>query len=271
MRRVVVGLLLGLAWLAADQARGQATELEGVYEITLVIDDGEVFPAERIRQSFVGDGRLIIVGNTIRFVQPTSGKSRELAFLANPAASPKTVDLAGGEAIGSKGIYQLDGTSLMLCINSPESNLRPKDFSVNKGSHNIFMALKKVAGETQPAKTQPPAKEQPKNAGAEMRKTLVGTWGHQNDDRVVVTTLNEDGTMSSVITWKKGFKKMFVGETRSSGTWDLTNGVLVVRITGSTDSDLNHQVYSFRVVSLSPTQVSYVDQEGRGRFDWKMR
>lgn len=250
----------------------QAASLDGTYQVTMMVDDGDVMTPTRISEHYIQNGQVLISGKTIRFVQPISGKVKEMAFLANADASPRTIDLAGNEKIGSRGIYQVDGNSLMICLCSPEENRRPKDFTFHKGSNNIFIALNRTSATTPKATPIPTTPVTPaQKTAADMRRMIVGTWGHQDSERQVVTTLNNDSTFSSVLTYKSGFKKVFVGEVRSSGTWTMDNGVVVFRISGSTDSDRVNQVYSFRIINISDTGVSYTDQEGRSRYEWRVR
>jgi hypothetical protein len=102
------------------------------------------------------------------------------------------------------------------------------------------------------------------------RDQLIGTWGHQTDDRVSYTTLNSDGTFSSTLTWKRGFRKMFHGDVRNSGTWKVEDGSFVVHVTASTDSKQQNQLFVSRISSIDGRQAVFVDQNGRPRTEWKV-
>jgi hypothetical protein len=83
-------------------------------------------------------------------------------------------------------------------------------------------------------------------------------------------TFNPDGTFSSTRTWKKGFQRVFHEDVRSSGTWKVENGIVIINITASTEPDLRNQIYSYRISSITPNDVVYVDQLGQVRREWKV-
>lgn len=255
--------------------------LDGTWEVTQMIENGVPVGSDVLRNRYVADSRFTIAGNTIRFVRPDKGV-RKLAFVSGQSAGPRTIDLAGTESIGSRGIYAVDGDVLLLCLAAPEASERPRGFASPSGSNQLLVVLQRTPGllntvsrttaidlpPPPPAVPAVPARSQQEIDG-EMRRALIGTWGHQDSDKVEMTTLNEGGTMSFTRTWKKGFRKVFQDTVRSSGTWKLTDGVLVVTITASTDRDHRGQVYSFRIRNLTPTEILYVDQAGNMRREWK--
>src|SRR5262249_815633 len=152
----------------------------------------------------------------------------------------------------------------------------PTEFSAKAGSPNLLITLKRVKAATPAAVAVPvplqPAQPAPvKLKDDDLRKLLVGTWGHQDDDWLTYFTVNGDGTFTSIRNYKKKFGKLFHEDIRSSGTWKLTDGMMYATITGSSDSELRGQIYSFRVRTISPTEVIYVDQFGRLRREWKVR
>ena len=146
-----------LAGLGLDGRHGPGSTgrdpLTGTWEITAIIDNGELIPENQIRQQWVRDARIYISGQMLSLIRPGSQR-RDLLFVTDPNASPKTMEIAGGtDRTGSKGIYYLDGSSLFLCMAGPGGTNRPTDFASRPGSNNILMILKKVDTSTT---VQPP-------------------------------------------------------------------------------------------------------------------
>jgi hypothetical protein len=62
---------------------------------------------------------------------------------------------------------------------------------------------------------------------------------------------------------------MFHQDVRSSGTWKVLDGVVIVNITTSTDKERRGQVGSFRVRSINGSELVAVDHNGQVRQEWK--
>jgi hypothetical protein len=218
---------------------------------------------------------VVIKGQLAAIVRP-DGKVRTLAFVTDPRANPKTVDIAGQMRVGGKGIYMRDGDVLMICTRGSDAESRPTVMASLPGSDTFLMTFRRVNDPSPPppaaaVRSEPPP---PPVVPAEdsTRKMLSGTWGHQTDDQIVKITLNPDGTFSTLTTYKKGFKKVFDQEDRTSGTWRLKDGDLIMTVTASTIRDRIGQVYSYRITSLTDSEVLYVDnQTGQRRIEWKLR
>lgn len=285
LKRALIAYLALLAGVAGLYAAAPGpSPLDGTWEITQLIDNGVPITTNLLRSRFVLDGQFIIAGNTISLVRP-DGWPKKVAFVTAASASPRAIDLAGTEVVGAKGIYMVDGDNLLLCLAGPESNTRPRTFASQPGSNTILMTLQRrrdvlvpvsrtTVVETPPPPPPPPAPvATPAKSQAEIdadnRRTLLGTWGHQDDDKIDLITFNQDGSYSHNRTWKRGFKKMFNDPIRSSGSWRVKDGVIIMTVTASTDRDLQGQVFSYRIRSISPTEILYVDQDGRLRREWK--
>lgn len=244
--------------------------LDGVWEITALIDDGELVPDATIRATLVKDARLNFSGQGITFLRPLTGETKTILYVTNTAASPATIDLGGTEKVGGKGIYVQTGDSMMVCLAGPGLLDRPTDFSSRKGTHSALVTLKRVTGGSPPAVA--PLLAAPikgKVTDTDVRKQLVGTWGHQNDKEILYVTYNADGTFSRTVSWKSAFKKAFSEDERTSGTWKLEEGSIVMAVTAATDRRDQGQVFTYRINSISSTDLILIDQAGQVHREWR--
>jgi hypothetical protein len=136
--------------------------------------------------------------------------------------------------------------------------------------------FKRVPAKAPAAINAPPAQPLPQLPAApkvadDMRKALIGTWGHRTDDAVSYYTLNADGTFGAVVEWKKFMKRTFNDDLRASGTWKLDNGVIIVTLTTSTEDNLRGQIFSWRVTNLGQSDLIAIDGQGRMRREWRVR
>jgi uncharacterized protein (TIGR03067 family) len=272
----LLALVVGLSVLLSPtdgQPTAPVNSLDGTWQITALIDDGEVFSLALIKERLARDARLVISGQTISLSKPGKGEKKELLFVNDPKASPATLDLAGTDQSGGKGIYLLSGDTLMVCLSGPGIAVRPTEFASKEGSNDLLMALKRVADNTPAgaAAAVPPAPIKGRPTDEEARKMLIGTWGHQDKNKVEYYTLNADETFSAMTNFKRGISTLFEDDIRSSGTWKLRDGVLISQINTSTDRDKRGQVHSLRINTISATDVIYLDQTGSVRREWKVR
>lgn len=248
--------------------------LQGKWKVVAVFEDGQSLPQKDIAAHFFVDGTVTIDGPVISFLALGSFEPRKIAYSVDAKAEPKAIDLVGVSKIGSKGIYLASGDSLMICLADPKAKTRPSDFGAGKGSGRALLVLKRAAA-NEPAATpansiKPAAVPVPRTAD-DMRKSLIGTWGHQTDEAVRYYTLNADGSFAAVIEWKKGLKRLFKEEVRSSGTWKLEGSVIIATVTSSTDANLRNQVFSWRINDLGTNNLIAVDGQGRLRHEWRVR
>jgi hypothetical protein len=132
------------------------------------------------------------------------------------------------------------------------------------------MTLKRLPA-AQPATKPAAATTTTVHAPEDLTKKLVGTWGHQDSNVIEYITFNADGTFSVVKNWKRVFKKIFDNQDRSSGTWKVKGETVIMSVTASTENDVQGQVYSYRINTISATDVVYFDQQGNVRREWRVR
>jgi uncharacterized protein (TIGR03067 family) len=256
---------LGSGTFSAD---APAPTLDGVWEITGLIDDGEMVPPAKVREGLAKDGKLTITGQTIKLVRPRNNETATLLFVTDPKANPMTIDLAGTDRVGSKGILMMTGDSILLCLNEPGNDDRPREFSSKEGSHVIFMTLKRSTPQTNTPTPNAPTATNTTNDD-NTKKLLLGTWGHQDEDKVELGTFNSDGSFAMVRTWKKGWRKLIENDSRASGEWSVRDGVLIVKIKASTDNEINNQVYSYKINSINDKDLFLQAPDGKIRREWK--
>ncbi len=244
-----------------------AQSLDGAWEITAVIDDGRVIQPTDVLLNYAADGRVVVKGQTVELVVPQTYQRKRLPFVVDDTKSPLAFDMAGAEKTGGRGIFVAGKDSLVLCLARRDRD-RPATFASLPGSGNLLVTLKRSTGggdSTFPG--QPPAT--PSYEDDQLRRMLVGTWGHQDADSIHYITLNGDGSFTATMQWKDNFKQMFHQDVRSSGTWKVQEGVAVLNITQSTDKERRGQVGSFRIRSITPSELVAVDHNGQVRQEWK--
>jgi hypothetical protein len=176
-----------------------------------------------------------------------------------------TFDMAGAEKTGGRGIFMASKDSLLLCLSSRNQG-RPATFASLPGSGNLLVTLRKsTGGGSFPG--QPPSP--PTYQDEQLRRMLVGTWGHQDAESIHYITLGNDGAVNTTTTWKDQFKKLFHQDVRSSGRWQVQDGVVTVNIENSTDAERRGQTGSFRVRTITGSELTAVDYDGQVRQEWK--
>src|SRR6478736_4848047 len=226
-------LLVLFLLLASKGSLAKAQSLDGVWDITAVIDNGRVIEPTEVLQKYAADGRVVIRGQQVELVVPLTYQRKQLPFLVDASKSPMTFDMAGAEKTGGRGIFMAGKDSVLLCLSSRDQG-RPTTFASVPGSGNLLVTLRRSTGDTS---TLPAPPAVPSYQDEQLRRMLVGTWGHQDTDSINYMTLNNDGTVNQVMTWKDQFKQLFHQDVRSSGKWQVQDGVVTITITGSTDNE----------------------------------
>jgi uncharacterized protein (TIGR03067 family) len=265
MMRIHWMMLLVVTTFSATSAGAQS--LDGVWEITAVIDDGRVVSPNEVRTNYAADGRVTINGQVAQFILPMTYQRKQLPFAVDVNRSPARLDLAGAEKTGGRGIILPSKDSMILCLASRDRD-RPSSFSSQPGSGNLLITLGRASGDASPT----PKPDQPQTySDDQLRSMLAGTWGHQDEETIHYLTFNSDGSISATMTWKDNFKKMFHQDVRSNGTWKVQNGVVLVKIDSSSDKERIGQLFSFRIRSINSTELVAVDGQGAVRQEWRAK
>ncbi len=136
---VSAALLIGLGAVHGGDTAKDWQKLKGNWEAVEIVMDGKVAPVDEgkaVKLTFAGADRMTFVGSK------DIGK-HEYGVKLDASKKPKAIDLkaVSGEGKGDvvRGIYQLEGDTLKLCLASdPKISDRPSEFASKKGS-KVFM------------------------------------------------------------------------------------------------------------------------------------
>jgi uncharacterized protein (TIGR03067 family) len=133
----VVGVL---AFTSGDDAtKKDKAALQGTWKVTSSVSKGVKAPPEEIFLIFRGDAILI----------REDGKTAEnFSFALDPSKKPKEIDLTlkVGAQKGrvDRGIYQIDGGTLRICIQSNKDAPRPGEFASPANSELWLVVLQRT-------------------------------------------------------------------------------------------------------------------------------
>jgi uncharacterized protein (TIGR03067 family) len=140
MKLRVTAALCVLVLLAADNpAEKKADELEGVWMITAMVQDGseETKPPAEAKITFKA-GKA-----TNQFGEET----REATYLSDATKKPATLDITPSDGPDKgktrKLIYRIEGDKLTLCGARDPEDPRPTEFSAKKGEKQLLLMLKR--------------------------------------------------------------------------------------------------------------------------------
>ena len=160
-QRIKIGLwsvaISCVAWTTAVAQDQGYQELRGYWQVTELVDNGRVIPADAIPGWLPSGGRMEIVDNTIVFTSPKDSQRRARVFSIDATGYPKQINVLDGNKVSGHGIYRFDDGRLVVCISPPSETPRPDDFSAREGSRRLMMVLvradSKPAAQTTPAQT----------------------------------------------------------------------------------------------------------------------
>ncbi len=125
----------------ADRPKGDAEKLLGTWELTAAEAGGRPAGDDvKLQEMVVEKDKL----STIK----TDGTKHEVTWTIDPKAKPRTIDIVPQDGPPNekgqtfKGIYQLDGDSLKICMAGPNMD-RPTEFKTEEGSRNFLLTFKR--------------------------------------------------------------------------------------------------------------------------------
>ena len=126
---------------ASDAIKKDKAALQGTWKITASVSKGDRATAEEIKDLF-----LIFRGDAILVRE--EGKSQEnFSFQLDPLTKTKAIDLILkiGPQKGrvDRGIYEIDGDTLRICIQSNKDSPRPREFVSRTGSELWLVVLQR--------------------------------------------------------------------------------------------------------------------------------
>src|SRR5258705_6569765 len=131
--------------LAGNGLSATAQSLDGVWEITAVIDNGRVVEPTEVLQNYAADGRVVIRGQQVELVVPMTYQRKQLPFLVDATKSPMTFDMAGAEKTGGRGIFMAGKDALLLCLFSRDPG-GPATVAVLARSGQLLVNRRRLPG-----------------------------------------------------------------------------------------------------------------------------
>jgi uncharacterized protein (TIGR03067 family) len=134
------GLTLAAASQTAD-AKKELGKLQGTWNVVALEANGQKAPAELIKNA-----KLVFKGDTYTF--HSGDQVIEGMVSLDLTKTPKQIDakqLSGpGKGKTRKGIYQLEGDDLKLCLGQAGGDVRPKTFATAEGEPARLYVLKRA-------------------------------------------------------------------------------------------------------------------------------
>ncbi len=138
----LVVFLLG-ADLSKEKAKDELRRLQGHWVLIATEFEGKRKPY----QDKVNDINMSIRGCNVSY---WFGKLEVAGTLRlDPSQKPKAIDetiTLGASEETRRGIYELTGDSLKICLSEVGSKSRPKDFATHQGGKEVLSIYKRVKG-----------------------------------------------------------------------------------------------------------------------------
>lgn len=132
---------VGVALRAEDKdvTKSDKEKLEGSWQIESAKTGGQDAADDELKQ--MQENKFVFKGDTVKV-------KAEAKYMIDPAKTPKELTLEVTEGPQQeqgtwKGIYELKGDELTICINMPGAD-RPQKFESNAGDRTVLMKLKRV-------------------------------------------------------------------------------------------------------------------------------
>ncbi|MGE0378525.1 MAG: TIGR03067 domain-containing protein [Planctomycetaceae bacterium] len=142
-RLVLCGALVCMGGdILADDKESDQARMEGAWEVVELVQDGTPVPKE-----VFATWRVKFAGNRLTIVE--SQGSHAVVFKLDPSSRPKGMDSTplDGPQKGKtlRGIYDVQGDSVKVCLPREEGAKRPTEFVSGKGSDLGLLMLKRAS------------------------------------------------------------------------------------------------------------------------------
>ena len=280
-----------------SESTAEIDRFQGTWQVTDLIDNGQVIPKESFKTVLPSGGHAQIVSNTIQFASPTAKGKTAKVFSIDPTIHPKTIVVSELNAPDGWGIYRFEGERLIICMSDPATAQRPTDFSSRPGSKQMLLVMERTDAvpdaAVQPAAkpaTQPlpnaapapdlvPLPKAPAPApaplptavaarvltDAEVKTMLQGSWSLNDGAGVLQISFDPTGSYRTYreVQDPNTFYRVFVQVPVATGTWNVQKGQLSLYILSSTDLTRINRTFYVAVRSISKTDLIFVDPLGR--------
>jgi uncharacterized protein (TIGR03067 family) len=129
---------VGAAAPSPNPASADAKAIQGTWKMVFAAGAGRALPQEE----FAGH-RLVFSGDKYTYFKEEDKLHDHGAFRLDPKARPRAIDIIEDQGPNrgttSRGIYMLDGDTLVVCYNLPHMS-RPTEFS-SKADSSIFLFI----------------------------------------------------------------------------------------------------------------------------------
>jgi len=252
--------------VAAQEQSAEFKLFQGNWNVAELVENGQVIPAEKIKDVLPSGGRVEIVDNAVVFRSSDDHQLRARTFSIDATRYPKTIDISSRDSNDGWGIYRFDSGKLVICVSATSEGERPDEFSAPAGSDRMLLVLSRPASPAASPKprTVPDAKPAASDDAA-LRDSLVGTWRYMDSIGALIVKLGANGAYSTTREVKelRVFQTVFVSTPVSNGTWKVENGSVIFHVTGANDPERLHRVVPFSIRSVSATDFIFVDSIGR--------
>lgn len=142
----LLAVILGSADPASgDEAKEDQDKLQGTWQATEGLSEGKPLSREQVQRL-----KAVFSGEKMS-ISPLDGdgkKALENTFRVDPSKTPRAIDATraegGGKGKTVRGIYELDGGTLKLCLTSRFERERPTEFAAPQKSGLVLVTLTRV-------------------------------------------------------------------------------------------------------------------------------
>lgn len=256
----------------ADEVSTELKLFQGSWTVVKLIEDGNVIAPQRFAEVLPSGGKVEIVDNSLLFEEVKTGHRHARTITIDPTRYPSTIDIKSAEGSEvSRGIYRFEDGRLIVCLGDSFTETRPTELAAPKGSGAMLMVLERRAKSADsPKKTETPRKTQPAApvaapADGEIAKMLPGVWRIPDQFGFLHIRFRNNGTFASFRVHEELalFRRAFVEEPISSGSWEVRDGRIITNLGTSVDPGRTGTTHLFTIKAMTATEFIFMDGLGR--------